>query len=426
MAVVSPLRGLRYNEEKVGPLSHVVAPPYDVIGHEDAERLRARHPNNVIRLILGECPEGACRPDAEYRQAADALTQWTDDGILRRDEEPSVYVCEQEFSVRGTTYTRRGFVARVLLEDLARGSIYPHEETTPGPKADRLQLMRACRANLSHIFALYPGGRDDVAPLLDGMACGAPDAQASDEEGVVSRMWRTSDAGLIDRLSKAMADKPLFIADGHHRYETALAYRDQVAGAAGADHVLMTCVAMDDPGLVILPAHRLVRHSPSAGGDLTEALSAEFDVTPHDGDLTRLMEKLAVLTPRQAFGMIRRGDGPCVVALRSEAVLDEAMPDRSPAWRRLDVSVLQSRILEGLLGLDLARVKEEGVVAYVKSEAEAERRVASGEYEVAFLMNATRIEQVQEIAAAREKMPPKSTYFYPKLLSGLVINPLAD
>lgn len=431
MAVIRPFRGLRYSLAKVGDLSAVTAPPYDVISAEEEEALRAKHPNNIIRLILGAPREGSPRPEAAYAEAADCLKAWTETGVLMRDEEPSLYVCDQEFTSSGVRKVRRGLIARVLIEDLDKGSIYAHEHTIPGPKADRLKLTRACRANLSQVFGLYPTGKDDVAPILDEATRRGPDGEAVDRDGTNSRFWRIASPAVIERLASAMAAKPLFIADGHHRYETALRYRDTDGGGphggkAATDYVLMCCVAMDDPGIVIWPTHRLLKGMEIGEADLLAGLAENFDVQPHPGSMADLVREMASLSDRHATGLLLKGGRRYRLALKSEAMLDRAMPGRSREWRRLDVSILHSLVLDRLLGLDLDRVVKHENVGYVKSVEEAEAKVEAGEYQFAFLLNPTRVEQVRTIAGHREKMPPKSTYFFPKLLSGLVINPLSD
>jgi len=431
LATIRPFRGLRYSQEMVGDLSAVTAPPYDVISPAEAEALMERHPNNVIRLILGESSDEHPRTDADYAQAARRLEDWTRSGVLRREDTSSLYVCDQEFEAGGQRRVRRGLMARVLIEDLDKGQVYGHEETIPGPKADRLKLMRVCRANLSPIFALYPGGKDDVVPLLEQAAHGAPEGEATDRNGTINRLWRVSDLDLIERLAAAMSGKPLFIADGHHRYETAVVYRDQVAGGAqggnaASDYVLMHIVAMDDPGLVIWASHRLIRGIEAPALDaVMDKLGENFEVQEHDGSVEELLAAAEGAADRHGMGLIAGGRRRYVLTLRSEDVLAKAMPGKSADLQRLDTAILQSLILDRVLGI-ACESEAKKHVAYTKSAAEAEQAVQSGGFQLAFLLTATRVEQVRAIAAGREKMPPKSTYFYPKLLSGLVISTFDD
>jgi uncharacterized protein (DUF1015 family) len=395
MAAVRPLAGFRYDPARVGDVGQVLAPPYDVITPAEQAELYARSPHNVIRLIL---PREAERGPA----AARTLREWVDSRILVPDPEPALYLYSQRFSLPdGTTRRRDGVICRLRLEDFASGIVRPHERTLPGPKADRLAILRATGANLSAIFGLYARPREPVRELLGGAALGQPLIDVSGWH----QLWRITDATAIDRFVRALAAETIVIADGHHRYETALAYRDERPGSEAARWVLAYLANMEEEGVVILPTHRLVRGPLRAGGDgLEAALRTTFAV-----------ERLGAPARRAA------GEIDCVLPdrrlrLRPLPAAADFLRDLPVVLRTLDVEVLRRTILAPLLGV------EAGALDFTHDDDEAADAVATGRAAVAFLVNAPTIAKVREVCLAGEVMPEKSTYFYPKIATGLVFS----
>jgi len=431
MPKIAPFKGIRYDPAVVGDLANVVAPPYDVISPEEQEALYALHPNNCIRLILGKEEPTDDEETNRYTRAAAALAEWLAAGVLREDDTPAVYPYEQQFTWEGTTYTRRGFLAALRLTPFGEGQVFPHEFTLPGPKVDRLALMKATGVNTSPIFGLFPDDEHDVAGVLESVWSGEPLVDIADEKGLRHRMWMATDADILSRLADLMAPRPLYIADGHHRYETACAYADWASaeGETTGDlhqYCIMMCVAMSDPGLVVLPTHRLLTGlGDLAAEDLVAALSDAFEVEALDepqrtpAQMTRLLRQRA---GQHAFGLVAEaGERAWVLTVRDEARLDERPGEASADWRRLDVAILADLIIDDTLKGRLGRDVE---LAYDHDVASTWRAVTDGVCQMALVVNATPAERVQTIAAGGERMPPKSTFFYPKLLSGLVFRRL--
>ncbi|MGQ9497072.1 MAG: DUF1015 domain-containing protein [Desulfotomaculales bacterium] len=429
MAVVVPVRGLRYNPEAVEDLAAVVTPPYDVITPEAQAQYYARHPYNIIRLEYGKEEPGDDEMNNRYTRAAAAFAAWRERGVLIREKTPAFYLYEQEFQVRGKRMRRHGFFCAVRLERFERGVIMPHEETLAGPKKDRLELLRACRANFSPIFGLYADREGSVlAALL--RAAGEPAVSFYDELGHAHRLWVITDAGTVNAVRDRLADRRILIADGHHRYETALAYADEQAGPGPHRYVMMVLVNLYDPGLVILPTHRLVREIGKLSlGAFMDALEEQFEIAEappasawnFDAFLAGLASR-----GRHAFGLYAGRDRLYILKLRGDVPVQRLLPqDRSPAWRELDVAVLHHLVLHRILGIGPRECENGKALAYTRDAEGALRRVDGGEYRLAFFLNPTRVEEVVAVAEAGDRMPQKSTYFYPKLITGLVINPLA-
>jgi uncharacterized protein (DUF1015 family) len=433
MAEIRAFRAYRYDLGRVGTLSDVVAPPYDVIDADLQKALYARSPYNVIRLILNKEESDDGEAHNRYTRAARFLRDWQQDGLLVQDSARALYVYHQEFAVEGRRYTRRGIMARVRLEPFGEGRIFPHEETMPGPKADRLQLMRATAMNLSQIFGLYPDAKGTVQAQLDTAVGRSLPLEAADHLGVVSRLWPVTDQHVVSTVTGLMGPRPVFIADGHHRYETALRYLDERRAAgevhdteAPANFVLMMLVSMSDPGLIILPTHRLVGGLPELTADrLRRLLQPHFEVEtigqgePGARDTWELMEAEG---GQDLLGFGTVADGTWLTArLRTPEAMEAVAGQHSPAWRGLAVSVLHELVLGKLVPEALGCRPE---CRYVHLLREVQGAVAARQCQLAVLVPPARMEHVEQIAGNLEKMPPKSTYFYPKLLSGLVFNPL--
>jgi uncharacterized protein (DUF1015 family) len=417
MADVQPLRALHYDLSVVGRLADVVAPPYDVIDADQRAALIARSPFNVVAVDL---PEG--EPDP-YVAARELFESWQLQGALVRDPEPAMWAHAQDYSgPDGRTLTRRGFFCRVRIEDYGPGRVRPHERTHPGPKEDRLRLTRATRANISSIFSLYSDPSHDAWEALEPAAAQAPWGEVADSEGTVHRLWRVTDPEAIASVQAATRDAELLIADGHHRYETMQAYAKEVGGEGDHRYILMCLVALEDPGLTVLPTHRLVR---GVNDDRRKALA---QVLQRDFEVAEVpVEQIAPTAgggPLQ-LGYIDARDGRALrLTLKDQAIADAALAGRSQAYRRLDTGVLETLLLKGALGLSDDDISHFNGLFYARDTVEALAMVRSGEYEAAFLMRPTPVAQVRDVAAAGENMPPKSTYFFPKLLTGLLFNPI--
>jgi uncharacterized protein (DUF1015 family) len=417
VADVSPLHALHYALDRVGGLEPVVAPPYDVIDAAQRAELAARSPYNVVEIDL---PQGDGDP---YAHAAQLFEAWQRDGVITPDPEPALWALAQGYTgPDGRSYARRGIFARVRVEDYGAGRIRPHERTHPGPREDRLRLTRATRANLSPIFSLYddPGGAawSAIAPHTEKV----PWAQVTDEDGTEHRLWRVGDADAAAAVAAALRDTELLIADGHHRYETARVYAEEVGGEGAHRYVLMCLVALQDPGLTIFPTHRLLSGLSEAKLEaLREAIARDWEI--EDVAPERLQP---VSDGRLRLGYLDAHDGRAqMLTLRDPAIADAALPGKPEPYRRLDTVVLEALILQGALRMTEDDIAHLNGLAYARSTEQARERVQAGAAEVAFFMAPPPVERVRDVAAAGETMPPKSTYFYPKVLTGMVFHPLA-
>jgi len=416
MADVQPLNALHYDLARVGGLQPVAAPPYDVIDAAQRAALLAQSPYNAVAIDL---PQSDGDP---YAHAAELLRGWAADGIVVRDAEPALWALEQDYTgPDGRRRTRRGVFARVRVEDYGAGRIRPHERTHPGPKEDRLRLTRATRANLSPIFSLYDDPAGAAGAALAEHAAGAPWGEVTDGDGTVHRLWRVAEPSAIAAVHAALATSELLIADGHHRYETARVYAAEPGAAAGADHVLMCLVALQDPGLTIFPTHRLVSGlDAERRGALRTAIERDWDVE----ETTRLEPEPSDRVRIGYYDGVHKR--PLLLTLKDPAIAAAAMPSLSAASQRLDTAVLEALILTGPLGLSEDDISHLNGLAYARTAQEARERVDAGTADAAFFMAPTPVERVREIAAAGENMPPKSTFFFPKVLTGMLFNPLED
>jgi uncharacterized protein (DUF1015 family) len=406
MARVFPFRPYRY-AASAGPLDRLVTQPYDKITPAMRERYLSLSPYNLVRIILGE-PQPADGPDSNvYTRASAHLEDWIAGGILAQDPEPAFYAYFQEFPVPDVAgkLVRKGFIGLGAVEDYSGGVVHRHEQTLKGPKQDRLDLLRHTHAHFGQIFMLYPDPALAIDKILDEAAALPPTAEATDEYEVRHRVWRIADPATVERIGQLMADRKLLIADGHHRYETALAFSRENAGLAGADRVMMTFVNMHSPGLRILATHRLVNGLAGFDPDALIARLGASEVT---------LERARSLFSTSDSDRLRLG---IVLAGRDGAYL----VDRARGPEDLDVRFLHDEILAGVLGIGEQDVREEKYLKYVRGLDAAVERVRAGEAQVAFLLEPTTVEQVARVAFSGGVMPQKSTDFYPKLLSGLTI-----
>ncbi|NOZ41134.1 MAG: DUF1015 domain-containing protein [Planctomycetes bacterium] len=453
MPDISAFRGIRYDLGHVGSLSDVVAPPYDVIDAELQEQLYQRSEYNCTRLILGQDEPGDDDTNNRYTRAAKFLKNWLRDRVLFIEGDPAIYVYHQEFEEAGELYTRRGFMCRTRLEPFGQGNIHPHEETHGGAKADRLKLWKNCKANLSQIFGLYPDPENVAQDLLDKAIIGVTALEATDHLGVLHRIWPVTDVAIITKVIAAMGGKPVYIADGHHRYETACNYRDELAEAQGgldaehpANFVLMMCVSMSDPGMIVLPTHRLFRGlPPMTAKELSDKLGDYFTVSsagmgPEEAPY--LWEEIETEDDQKTLALFTTEDQQWTMVRLNDAGIEkmaEVASDQCVQWQGLGVSILHRLILETLLadlpgaGSDLSAPKYvraiDEVVEGLKQGDTVGRdhtgqMADGGRFELAALVMPATLDHIRAISNAAERMPAKSTYFYPKLLSGLVINPL--
>ena len=419
MAQIEPLKALHYNLQKTGGLQDVIAPPYDVIDAAQRSELEGRSPYNVVRIDL---PLG----DHPYEAAAKELKSWREHRVVVQDEAPALWALEQDYTgPDGRRRTRRGFLARVRVEDYGAGRIRPHERTHPGPKEDRLRLTRATKANLSPIFSLFSDPEGAAWSALASATEERPWGEATDEDGTDDRLWQVTDPESIRAVQHALKTAELLIADGHHRYETARTYAEEVGGDGPHRYVLMDLVALQDPGLTVFPTHRLIKDTTSEQQEaLAAAMRAHFQIE----ELVSLDQLAPGADPEHLrIGYIdSRTQRPLMLTLKDDAAVDAALPGRSEAYRRLDTAVLEALILKGALRLTDDDIDHLNQLGYARDTNEAVELVQRGDYDATFLMAPIPIERVQAIAAAGESMPPKSTYFFPKVPTGLLFNPLSD
>jgi uncharacterized protein (DUF1015 family) len=416
MADVQPLEALHYDQAKAGPLQQLVAPPYDVIDPEQRAELAARSPYNAVRVDL---PEG----DDPYEEAARLFQQWQDDKAVVPDE-PAFWALVQDYiGPDGRKLTRRGIFARVRVTEYGPGKIRPHERTHPGPKEDRLRLTRATKANLSPIFSLYDDPEQRAWNALEQHTHGEPFGEATDDDGTVNRLWRIDDADAIEAVRTALEPTELLIADGHHRYETARVYADEIGGEGPHRYVLMCLVALQDEGLTVFPTHRLLTNvkDPDMQVRLGSRLRDLFDIEPIEQ---------SELRPPDGTGPLQMGyiDAHHKTAYRltlmDQAIADEALKDFPEPYRHLDTAILEALVIKGPAGLTDDDIDHKHGLDYSRTDAEALEMVLDGRADCAFFLRSSPVQQVRDIAATGVNMPPKSTFFFPKVPTGLVFNPL--
>jgi uncharacterized protein (DUF1015 family) len=426
MADVQPLKALHYDLAKVGGLAAVASPPYDVIDAAERAALLARSPYNAVAVDLPvpfDPADPASSPVGDpYEDAARLIDAWRSEGVLEADTEEAVWALSQDYTAPdGTTHTRHGVLARVRVEDYETGTVRPHERTHPGPLRDRLELTRATRLNLSPIFSL---STVDPWPLVAPALSPEPWGEVTDADGTVNRVWRVAGPVVVAAVVEALAEAQLLIADGHHRYETARAYRDEVGGEGPQNYTLMALTGLDDPGLTVFPTHRLLSgfaHDPARRERLLAGLDELFEVTA----VPRAELDPAGTEGVGVFGLFDAADGSSRrLRLRDTAEVDRRLPGKPEAYRRLDSAILETLVLMGLAGMSEEDITERRGLEYAKSVEDAVEMVAEGIYDLAFIQRPVPIEQVKAVAETDENMPPKSTYFFPKVMTGFVFSPV--
>ncbi len=415
MPIIRPFRGLRYNQSFITNIRDVVAPPYDIIYDEWRDRLYDRHPNNIVRLIKTRDESGDNDTPDKYTRASNYIESWMNDGILTFEEKPSLYVRSDTYEIGGITKTRLGFIALIKLEDFGAG-VHPHEKTLSAPKVDRLNLIKETKTNLSQIFSIYADNDNRIQTILLNVAEREPDVEFTDEQEILRRMWVINDQEIIDELQLIMKEREVIIADGHHRYETSLAYKKLMDDGSGqdqpSDYVSMYFSNADDKGMTILPTHRKV------GGlatfderKLYENLKINFDVSPYNAtDLGEMLSLIKEDSDRTNVFGIYSANGYSVVKLKSPS---------TP--KRLDVDVLHCEIVENIMGITPEEIARGKFLHFCKSPEHAYEEVASGRDQAAFFMNAVVSEELFRVVLNGRRMPQKSTYFFPKTMSGLVM-----
>ena len=407
MAKIYPFRSLQYDLDKI-PIEKVVTQPYDKISNAMQERYYTLHPNNIVRLVFGKTHPNDSPTDNVYTRAAADLKNWRATGVLRLLPEPAFFIYFQRFRVPGSddVRLRKGFVGLGRLEDYANKVIFPHERTLTGPKKDRLELLRHTKTQFEQIFMLYEDPASRIDALMDLVAGEKPRIHLKDEYGVEHSMWMLADRKQIDFIQAEMEDKRLIIADGHHRYETALTYLNETHGERGSDRIPMTFFNMNSPGITVLPTHRVLANVPGFDPENLFIRAAEFFDSSAGNGVT-----IGVFTDGRFTNL----------HLKSSVDLATLMPDLSEKQRTLDVVVLHRLLLERSLGITEDAVKKESHITYVREQESAISAVREGHAQVAFLLNPTRLDQVRDIAYEGNVIPQKSTDFYPKTLSGLTM-----
>jgi len=410
MAEIIPFRGFLYDVSKVS-IEDVLAPPYDIITPEGRESLYARSPHNIVRIDFGKEDSGDNETENKYTRAKKCLDGWIKDGILIQSDKPSIYAYEVTYTIQDVRKRLRGFLCLLKLEELGNGSVFPHECTHSEPKQDRLNLLRTCQASTSPIFSLYRSSTDGISNILSRIAQMRPYLQTTDLSGNLHRLWQIDDVDEIEVVRQELADKPIFIADGHHRYETSLEYAREMSlkktsppGRKVYDYTLAFLANMTDEGVTILPIHRLVKEIPEEmDGMLSECF--EIETIANDFDIRRKLSGR-----KNAFGFFRKRETAWHILTYRGRNLSEVHPD----LREIDVIILDEMIFKKIL--------PNAEIGYEMDIAKVLDQVNDGTYAAAFFLNPTQVKDIEKSALSSTRMPAKSTYFYPKLLTGLVMN----
>ncbi len=425
MAEIKAFKGMRFDTDKAGEIKTLCCPPYDIIS--EAERLAfiEENPYNIIRL---ELPKG----ESPYENAAELLKKWEAEGILKLEEKPALYIYEEEFTAYGKRNSIKGLICRLKVEEFSKGVVLPHEFTLSKAKEDRLNLMKATNCNFSQIYGLYMDEEHTSLKTIDECSKGAPDLEFTDTDNITHRMWIITDEEILNKLTSDFSDRKIYIADGHHRYETALNYRNYCRengiskeGDAQDFQMIFLC-DMLHPGLVVFPTHRLVRDLDSFDKEtVLKKCEKYFNIEKHTGtDSMEALLSASDLSGKKAFGFYVGNDEWYLLTLKDISVMDSLLPDVSVASRQLDVTVLHSLILEEIFGIDKANMAAQINLTYTKFFEEALSSVDQGKAQCSFVLNSTKVTEIRDVASQGEKMPQKSTYFYPKMITGMVMNKL--
>jgi uncharacterized protein (DUF1015 family) len=441
MAEVIPFRGILYNTNKINDLADVVAPPFDVISEQEQIQFHERHPQNIIRLTLGKITENDTSTNNRYTRAAECLNKWFSDDIILLDQKPAFYLTSMEFSLEGNRVTRYGLIALIRLEPFEKGIVLPHERTFSKVKSERLELMKTCHANFSPIFSLFSDEENRIGnKLMHVVQNKSADIVFTDKNEQKHRLWRITDNSDHQYISDALQDKKIFIADGHHRYETALNYRDWLSTHASdfngnhpANYVMMYLCSMEDPGLIVLPAHRMLNEVPVEKREsLIQKAKKYFDIITlpynddqHKENLSQFISILKSNDSKHCIGVCLKDCPELHLFILKPGVMENMFGDELPdVIRNIDVTVLTRLIFMELLGFDQARLDNEKLIAYSSIAEDAVNAVSAGRHDIAFILNPTKIQQVRDIANAGLIMPRKATYFFPKVITGQVMNSL--
>lgn len=428
MAEIKPFKGMRYNTFLAGKIGELCCPPYDIISEEERLGYIAENEYNVIRLELPKEGEDV------YKTAGEVLDMWRNTGVLVHEIKPAVYIYEEEFNAYNKRSSVKGIIVRVKVEEFSKGVILPHEFTLSKAKADRLNLMKATNCNFSQIYALYMDEEHTTLKTIDRLSDRKPDQKFTDSDHVTHKLWIITDEKVIEKLVNDFADRKLYIADGHHRYETALNYRNYCRENGISkegdpqDYQMMYLVDMQHPGLVVFPTHRMVRDLESFDKDeVLKGCEEYFDITKFTsvGNINSELSK-QYKQGKKAFGFYCGKGEWYLLVLKDIEVMADVLPDLSEASQQLDVSVLHSLILEKTMGIDKENMANQINLTYTKFFEEAIMKVDKGEFQCSFILNPTRVTEIRDVAAAGEKMPQKSTYFYPKMITGMVMNDLNE
>ena len=424
MAEIKPFRGMRFDTEKAGELSQLCCPPYDIISEKQRKRYIAQNKYNVIRLELPKEGEDV------YARAGEILDMWRDKGVLIHEDKPAIYIYEMEFNAYNKRKSVKGIIARVKVEEFSKGVILPHEFTLSKAKTDRLNLMKATNCNFSQIYALYMDEAHTTLDTIDALSKGDADYAFTDDDHITHRLWVITDEAVLVKLTADFADRKLYIADGHHRYETALNYRDYCRANGiskegdAQDYQMMYLVDMEHPGLVVFPTHRLVRDLKNFDKHkVLDGCEEYFEIEKFSsaGNINAVLgEKYRA--GKKAFAFYCGKGEWYLLTLKDIEVMAKVLPDVSEASQQLDVSVLHSLILEKTMGIDRENMANQINLTYTKFFEEAIMGVDKGDFQCSFILNPTRVTEIRDVAAAGEKMPQKSTYFYPKMITGMVMN----
>ena len=424
MAVIKPFKGMRFDTEKAGELKSLCCPPYDIISEEQRKEFVAQNEYNVIRLELPREGEDV------YARAGEVLDLWRSQGVLIYEDRPAIYVYEMEFNAYNKRRSVKGIIARVKVEPFSKGVILPHEFTLSKAKTDRFNLMKATNCNFSQIYALYMDSEHTTLNTIDELSTGDAPYEFTDDDRITHRLWIITDEAVIAKLCADFIDRKLYIADGHHRYETALNYRDYcrengISKEGDAqDYQMMYLVDMEHPGLVVFPTHRMVRDLPNFDKNIVlDGCKEYFETEKFDsvGNMNTLLSK-KYKEGKKAFAFyVGKGEW-YMLTLKDIGVMSSVLPDLSAASQQLDVSVLHSLILEKTMGIDKENMANQINLTYTKFFEEAIIKVDKGEFQCSFILNPTRVTEIRDVAAEGEKMPQKSTYFYPKMITGMVMN----